>query len=316
MDREVRTSFPRMIALCATALLIACGGGSDATGTPPDSLAAEGSASTLDIANWNLEWFGAAGNGPADENLQLQNVRAVIAAVDFDVWGLAEVVSDAQFNSLKAQLSGYDGFTADAASVTNGAAFYGASEQKLAVLYKKALATLTAARIILTENDNDFAGRPPLEVKLRINLNGRTQDLVVIVLHMKAFSDSASWQRRVAAGAALKSYLDATYPTQQVAVIGDWNDDVDASISAGRASPYQSFFSDGARYTFPTAALSAAKLASTVGNAEFIDHQLNTNELAATYVAGSAKVYRADARIHNYSATTSDHYAVLARYNF
>ena len=62
-------------------------------------------------------------------------------------------------------------------------------------------------------------------------------DIVVIVLHMKAFDDVPSWQRRQSAANALKSYLDTNYPTQKVIVVGDWNDDVDTSITAGQASP-------------------------------------------------------------------------------
>ena len=71
-----------------------------------------GGATTLDIASWNIEWFGDTGNGPTNETLQLQNARAVIAGADFDIWGVAEIVSLAQWNSLKAQLPGYAGFLA------------------------------------------------------------------------------------------------------------------------------------------------------------------------------------------------------------
>ena len=35
----------------------------------------KGSATTLDIASWNIEWFGDTGNGPSNETLQLQNAR-------------------------------------------------------------------------------------------------------------------------------------------------------------------------------------------------------------------------------------------------
>lgn len=136
----------------------------------------------------------------------------------------------------------------------------------------------------------------------------------MVVLHAKAFDDTVSWTRRRDAGVALKAYLDATYPTQKVAVIGDWNDDVDVSITAGRASPYQPFVADSARYRFPTAALSAARVSSTTRFPDLIDHHLVTNELAAAYVAGSATVYRLDEHIAGYAATTSDHYPVLTRY--
>lgn len=276
-----------------------------------------GSASTLDFGAWNLEWFGDAGNGPTNEALQLANARDVIAGADLDVWGLEEIVSASQFAALTAQLPGYAGLLANDPSVVNGPAYYsdfGNAEQKVALLYKTSVASVLGAAVILTQNNNDFAGRPPLEVRLRIASGAGTEDIVVIVMHPKCCTDSTSYQRRVTAASALKAYLDATYPTQKVWVIGDFNDDVDTSISTGRASPYQPFVTDTARYLVPTKALSDARISSTVSNSETIDHHVVSNEAGATYVAGSAEVYRVDAYVPSYATTTSDHYPVLSRY--
>jgi len=276
---------------------------------------AQGTATTLDVASWNVEWFGDASNGPSNDALQLSNVRDVIAGADCDVWGMEEVVDVADWNSLKSQLTGYTGILASDASVTSGSTYYSASEQKVGLLFKTSLATVLSSKIILTANDSDFAGRPPLEVKLRITLNGSTEDVVFIVLHMKAFNDVTSWQRRQNASVALKSYIDTTYPTQKVIVVGDWNDDVDTSITSGQPSPYANFVSDAADYTFPTQALSNAGVASTVSFTDMIDHHLDTNDLYGSYVAASAQVFRADSYIASYGTTTSDHYPVITRYN-
>lgn len=277
---------------------------------------AQGTATTLDVGSWNVEWFGDAANGPSNDALQLSNVKDVIAGADLDVWGLEEVVDATEWNSLKSQLPGYGAVLASDASVTSGSTYYSATEQKVALLYRSSIASVVSSKIILTANDSDFAGRPPLEVKLNVTLNGSTQQVVFIVLHMKAFNDVASWQRRQNAAVALKSYIDTTYPTQKVVVLGDWNDDVDTSITAGQPSPYANFVSDAADYTFPTGALSAAGTSSTVSYTDMIDHHLNTNEMYATYVANSAKVFRADSYIASYGTTTTDHYPVISRYTF
>jgi PKD repeat protein len=280
---------------------------------------AKGTATTLDLATWNIEWFGDASNGPTNESLQQANARDVISGTDMDIWGFQEMVSNTAFDNMEAQLTGYSGFLANESLVTNGPQYYSDfsnTEQKVGILYKTSLASLLYAKIILTANDYDFAGRPPMEVGLRVTLNGSTQDIVVIVLHMKCCTDTQSWQRRVNASNALKNYLDTTYPTQKVYVIGDWNDDVDTSISTGQASPYANFVNSPATYRFPTKALSDARVSSTVGYPDMIDHHLVTNELDATYVAGSAEVYRVDQYITNYATTTSDHYPVLSRYSF
>lgn len=316
-----RHTAPVLGALSAL-LLAACeepraGGDITAPGAPSlATVPAKGTAATLDVAGWNIEWFGSTTNGPTNETLQLSNARDIISGTDADIWGVAEIVDQAHWNSLESQLTGYTGFLASESVVTSGATYYGATEQKLGILYKSSIATLLGARIILTAYDTDFAGRPPLEVKLRVTLNGVTEDVVVIVLHAKAFNDDASWQRRLNASNALKSYLDTTYPTQKVIVVGDWNDDVDTSITAGKPSPYQNFVDDAADYSFPTRALSLAGVSSTTGYTDMIDHHLNTNELNATYVANSAEVYRVDSYIASYDASTSDHYPVLSRYTF
>lgn len=311
----------RLAAALLALLAAACGTGpDDAVPDRFDTVAqavtvpAKGTAATLDVGNWNIEWFGSTSSGPTNESLQLANARDVIAGADLDLWGVAEIVDTAHFNNLKSQLSGYAGFLANDALVTSGASYYSATEQKVGVLYKTSHATLLGARIILTANDTDFAGRPPLEVRLRVSLNGHTEDVVLIVLHMKAFADSDSWERRRSASLALKSYLDSTWPTQKVVVLGDWNDDVDTSIVAGYESPFKNFVDDSLDYRYPTGALSAAGVSSTTSYPDFIDHQLLSNELNAQYEANSVEAYRVDQYIANYDATTSDHFPVLSRY--
>ena len=317
----------RLSLLLLTSLAAACGGApadfeSESTlATREDAVTipAKGTATTLDFGTWNIEWFGSTSYGPTNETLQQSNVRDVIKGADLDIWGLQEVVDTTAFNNLKSQLSGYAGFLANDASVTNGAAYYSDfsnTEQKVGILYKTSVASVLGARVILTSNDYDFAGRPPLEVKLRASLNGRTEDIVVIIFHAKAGSDSTSWQRRYNGSVALKNYLDTTYPTTKVVVIGDYNDDVDTSITSGKASPYANFVNTPASYTLPTKALSDARISTTTGYPDAIDHQMVTNELAPQYVAGSVEAYRVDQYISNYSTTTTDHYPVLSRYTW
>jgi len=314
----------RLSLLLLASVAAACGGDPEdfapesTLATREDALTvpAKGTASTLDFGNWNIEWFGSTSNGPTNESLQLSNVRDVINGANLDIWGLQEVVSTTSFNNLVSQLPGYAGLLASASTVTSGGTYYSSSEQKVGLLYKTSVASVVSARIILTSSDYDFAGRPPLEVKLRVSLNGRTEDLVVIVLHAKCCTDSTSWQRRANASAALKSYLDSTYPTTKVMVFGDWNDDLDTSITSGKASPYKNFVDDSLDYTFPTQALTDARISTTASYPDAIDHQLVTNELRASYVSGSVEAYRVDQYISNYSNTTSDHFPVLSRYTW
>lgn len=314
----------RLRSLLLVLLAMACGG--DPAALVPEPVLGEredavtipsrGFGSTLDIGTWNLEYFGSTSLGPANETLQLQNARDVIQGADLDLWGVQEIVSAAQFSTLISQLPGYAGLLGSDASVQGGSTYYTPGEQKVGLIYKPGVASVLGARVILTADATLFGGRPPLEVRMRVSLNGHTEDLVVIVLHAKAMSDVDSWQRRVDASRVLKTYLDGTWPIAKVLVIGDFNDDVDVSITSGRASPYENFVSDVADYGFPTKALSDANLTSTIGYKAVIDHHLATNEVRALYVVGSAEAYRVDAYISSYDTTTTDHLPVLTRYTW
>ncbi len=313
--------FARFLLLsCVTTPLAGCGGAVDddeAVDTSQFAYAvpAKGTATTLDVATYNLEWFGDTTAGPTDDTLQRQNVADVIMGADLDIWGLQEVVSATQFATLKSSLTGYAGFLSNDATVTSGSSYYTSSEQKVGILYKTSMATFQSAKLILTSSDYNFGGRPPMEVKLSVMLNGTTETVVVIVLHAKALADATSYQRRVNASTALKSYLDATYPTQKVVVLGDFNDDLDQSITGG-ASPYANFLSDSARYQFATKSLSDAGTSTRVSGGATIDHILLTNEMAGMLLLDSPLAYRVNTYITSYSTTTTDHFPVLSRFSW
>jgi endonuclease/exonuclease/phosphatase family metal-dependent hydrolase len=273
----------------------------------------------LEVANWNVEWFGSTLNGPTDETLQLNNVRTVIQEVGADIWGLTELVDVNQFNALKAGLPGYEGFVASDPSVGSGGTHYAPDEQKVGLLYKSGLVSVKHAEVILGANSGDFAGRPPLRVDLRVTRGGTSLDLVAIVLHMKANGTEADYTLRKAAGVALKQYLDTQLPDSRVIVLGDWNDDVDVSITKDSQtlnyldSPYQNFVDAPAAYAFPTRPLSLGNMGSSVGSTNVIDHQLVSNELAVSHVSNSTRVVHPN--IASYGDTTSDHYPVVSRFD-
>ena len=314
--------------LGAVALLITltgCGSGSPAAPDPepvpepdplpaPISIPARGTASTLDVATWNVLYFGAPNQGPRDEVLQLARVRDVIRGTDADLWGVQEVTSATAFAALLAELPGYAGLLVNDPAVASGTDFYTGGEQKVGIIYKTAVVAVTGAQVVLTDFDYQFAGRPPLEVRIRLTLGGTAREAVVIVLHAKATAEAASWERRVAGGIALKDYIDATWPDDLVLIPGDWNDDVDESITLGRDTPYRPLVDAAPDWVYPTAELSAAGLTSILGYDDVIDHILASDEAMASYEAGSAMVYRVDEYIPDYEDTTSDHLPVLVRF--
>ncbi|QSQ15871.1 endonuclease/exonuclease/phosphatase family protein [Myxococcus landrumensis] len=272
----------------------------------------------VSVGNWNIEWFGDMANGPSDEALQLTNVQKVLSDANVDIWGLVEVVSTEHFTNLKARLPDYDGFLADDSRVSGGALHYSPFAQKVGVLFRKNRVQVLGAEVILTQEKYLFAFRPPLRLDLRVQRNGTAVDMTVIVLHMKAATTVTDYLRRADASIVLKSYLDTTLSTDRVIVLGDWNDDVDASIAVDPStaqhftSPYANFVNDGADYRFTTEAFSLAGVSSTATYRDFIDHQLISHELDVSHLANSTEVLRP--AIPNYRTNTSDHYPIVSRF--
>jgi hypothetical protein len=295
-------------------------------GGSPDGGSPDGGIPVFTVGHWNVEWFGSDTQGPprstspggALDDLQIANAGAILGDAGVNLWGLVEMVDSADFATLKAQLPGYDGFLSNDPRVALGSTYYLPNEQKLGVLYDSRL-TFQDAGLILTSASVDFAGRPPMRVDFSTRVHGTPSPLVLIVLHMKAFDDSASYDRRQRASIALKNYLDSLLPSHRVLVVGDWNDDVDVSITRDGgvpvASPYENLLNAPGDYAFVTRPLSLAGERSTVSFPDMIDHTLVTNEVLADYVTGSARVLR-PGWIADYSGTTSDHYPVLNSYNF
>ncbi|MCH2449875.1 MAG: endonuclease/exonuclease/phosphatase family protein [Gracilimonas sp.] len=284
---------------------------------PNTEFEAVGTDTTLDFATWNLEWFGDTGRGPDNEDLQFENIHFVISGLDMDIWSVQEVNISSRFNNLLTALNGYEGMLANDPAVQSDSAYYddfNDNEQKIGLVYKSDIVTIENARVILTDYDYEFAGRPPVEVQLTATIGEQSQDLIVVLLHAKCCTDNESYERKKTGSEALKSYLDQTWPNAHVMVIGDFNDGVDTSISSGKESPYQNFIDDSMNYIFPTKELSDSGESSTVFYPDVIDHHLTSDELYELYVENSAISFPADDYVTDYGESTSDHYPVLSRY--
>lgn len=275
------------------------------------------------LANWNVEWFGDPGNGPSDEPLQQANVRAIMADAGYEIWALQEMVDGPAFDALVAGLPGYDGFMAGDSTRVAGTSTcgfgsslcYSSGEQQVALVYRTNVARVASAKLILTTNDFSFAGRPPLQVDFILD-GGTGERLTVITMHMKAQAGLDDWERRRDAGGLVESYLRANFDGgSRVAVIGDWNDDVDFSIVGGQPTPYANFNADPATFQFLTAPMSMAGIGSTISFNSFIDHQLVTSGLLPWYRPGSAQRVPFTTWIAGAGNSTSDHYPIVSRFN-
>lgn len=297
---------------------------------------------TLNIVNWNMEWFGGT-QAPTDDDLQQANAKKVMEYLDADIFACLEVVDTVRFGNLVRSLSGgYNYVVSDFTSLAadpadpNFPTNY-ATGQKLALVYKTSEVSNVTARGLLrsSSNPNNYSnwssGRYPFLVNADVTKNGETNNLNFILLHAKANTGTTSQQidaynRRKAGVQEMKDTLDANFNTSKVIILGDYNDDLDRTIApttgADTVSSYQVLIidsTDADHYKALTLPLSLFGLHSTAGNPDMIDHVVISNELEAQYLDWSATLFNdidALAAITDYSNTTSDHYPVMTRFVF
>ena len=297
------------------------------SGTYPVFGSSQTGTNTLDIICWNVEWFGGS-QGPTDNDLQQTHVQQVLQNLGADVYALEEVVDTARLKAVVDNLPGYaykvSYYSSLAADVTSPNY---ATGQKLALVYKTSVLSNVTARGLMqssaTASSNWASGRFPFLVNADATINGVTRNINFLVLHGKSGDALSDYNARKAGADELKDTLDAQFSSANVIILGDYNDDLDISISApaggGPVTSYTTIVSDSTdadSYKSISLPLSAAGLRSTKANSDVIDHIIISNELQALFVPGSVQLRKdMEDAITDYAITTSDHYPVIARFN-
>jgi hypothetical protein len=179
--------------------------------------------------------------------------------------------------------------------------------------------TLTLPNYPSTDgNDDSFfsSGRLPYLVKIETNIGGIKKEINLIDLHARANSgsDISRYNMRKYDAELLKDSLDVEFPNANFMILGDFNDDVKASVIAGNPSSYQKIVEDTSHYNPLTLEISKAGAYSFLSSGGFLDHIVISNELTDQYIANSIAVYDPRNDISNYTNTTSDHGPVIARF--
>lgn len=289
-------------------------------------------AFTLEIVNWNLEWFGSTDPalGPTNDNQQQANVQTILQNIGADIYGLVEVVDEARLAAIVGTMPGYSYVIGNYGSHVNppdpsGGPLSGA--QKEAFVYKTSLFSNISTRPLINSQDitsssyyNWSSGRYPFLMTADITLNGQTKRINFVLIHAKANTSptTTSYTRRQAAAIELHDTLLTYFANENVIILGDFNDDLDQSITAGfTTTSYSAFTSDNANFFSPTLALSMAGKKSTVSYTDVIDHVLVSNEMQAYFMNSSASILTdVSSLVANYGATTTDHYPIFTRFAF
>ncbi len=295
-------------------------------------------ATTLEVVNWNIEWFGSPSLGPTNDNQQEQNVKTILQNLGADVYALQEVVSESRLANVVSQMPGYSYVLSDFGSRTNpnqtGASPL-SEAQKLGMIYKTSLfpggvttqallsAGINSAADITNPAYNWFSsGRFPYMVTGTTTLNGITKTLRFVIVHAKANTSPTltSYNRRKAGTDSLRINLNTFYPNDNIIMLGDFNDDLDSTITAGinpKLSSYKSFTDDAANFFSPTLALSLSGKKSTVSYNDVIDHVMISKEMECSYLPESANILTdVTSLVTSFGSSTTDHYPVFTRYLF
>lgn len=290
---------------------------------------------TLEVVNWNIEWFGSTAEDPVNDDQQEQNVKTILQNVGADVFALAEVVSEQRLANIVNQMPGYAYVISNYGSHTNTTVNPPsalAQSQKLAFVYKTSVLSNISTTALLSQGVNSAAdisnpaynywasGRFPYMMSADVTLNCVTKNVKFIILHAKANTSptATSYDRRKRGADTLYQLLNQQYANDNLILLGDFNDDLDQSITAGfTTSSWNTFVADAANYSPLTLPLSLAGKKSTVSYNDVIDHVIVSNEMDAYYMDSTASILSdVTSLVSNYGSTTTDHYPVFTRYRF
>jgi hypothetical protein len=295
-------------------------------------------AKTLEVVNWNIEWFGSTTLGPTNEAQQEANVRTVLQNTNADIYGLVEVVDEARLANIVAQMPGYSYVICNYGSYvnppnTNPNSSPLSALQKEAFVYKTSLFSNISTRPLINNNTNFNAtsgayynyagGRWPFLMTADVTLDGITKTIDFVLIHAKANTSpvTTSYNRRKAAADELRDTLNnSNFSNRNIIILGDFNDDLDVTIADGvtpNTTSYSAFTNEPANYFSPTLALSLAGATSSIGYSNMIDHVMLSNEMQAYYMLTTASVLTdVTSLINSYGNSTTDHYPIFTRYAF
>jgi len=267
---------------------------------------------TLEIGNWNLEWFGKTlpGYGPYNDSLQQRLVAKSISASDIDIWALCEVSNAVAFDTLCKRLPQYTGILCNYSP-----------EQKTALLFKKDMFQMLSSKLLGTANRDSFStARFPFEITLKTLQNSSIDTLKLLILHLKANTGSDSqkllaYNSRKRSSEWFKDYVNQSTKTDKIILLGDWNDDIDQSIHNNLPSPFSAMI-NSSKGQFISKRLTDLQEATSTSYPETIDHQWISNALLQHWLKDSIHTWRLNQFILNYAQVCSDHYPVYSQYEW
>lgn len=254
-------------------------------------------SSNISIITWNIEHFPQAGS------VTIARVQLLLDSLDADIYCLQEIDNPVSLTSIIDKLEKYEVVHSPGDSYVRS------------TVYKPDVVHLVSSSEFLNTYGYEFAWRPPFISEFEFEKDGRKQSLNVINVHLKAFGDRESMERRHDATRLMHNYLSSSVAAgdSNFVIAGDWNDDMHDPDSSGAYS-FEAFLNDPQNFYFVTDSLAATRStrnASYPGYPSMIDNILISRSLFDEFDPLGVRVLRLDEKFSDYSTVLSDHRPVL-----
>ena len=274
------------------------------------------------VASMNTMWFGKPSGCSCDTALQFANTSSFINELQPDIMGLQEVTENTYLNRIKNLLgSNYDAKLATYCSLAldtsngnyknNQKTAYLFNQNKFTFLQTFGLAYSTSNYKSTTSAYHYFSsGRYPMVLKLIEKTGNDT--IYFMNIHAKALNDTDSYNRRVGGAHIIADSVNAQYANQKVLLTGDYNDQLDTSITPGFPSPYIYLVNTAMQGISLPSLYVGQTTYVTIANS-IIDNFCANTKMINDYANGSYTILNELTSVFtNYTTTTSDHYPVIA----
>ncbi|MBC8310922.1 MAG: endonuclease/exonuclease/phosphatase family protein [Candidatus Marinimicrobia bacterium] len=250
---------------------------------------------SIEIITWNCEFF------PHANDSTILALAEAVSDMDVDIIAFQELRRVGWFSKLMDYLPQYSYIVSEQASFMD-----------LAIIFKSDMFEFEGQFEPFSDNDYNFAGRPPLQADLLLKAENGGIPLSIINIHMKCCDSGL--QRRKNAVQMLHEYVDENFESQSnIILLGDWNDDT--KDEPGQHS-FDAFFDDD-RFHFVTQEISYDISQASYPKepwVSFLDHILVSNvlvERGSNYHVQTIKMGDYMGGYKNYDTYISDHLPVL-----
>ena len=251
----------------------------------------------LDIITWNCEFF------PTADDSTIQALSEAIDDLDSDIIAFQEIKNRGWFSQLMNFLPEYNYIISQQSSFMDQA-----------IIYKKDDFRLVNRVELFSENDYNFAGRPPL--KADFVYEEKNINFSIINLHMKCCDSGL--ERRKKASKMLYDYVsNEIKQNSNIIVLGDWNDDLKDEDEEHCFAP---FFSDD-RFYFPTMDITYDITKASYPKepyVSFLDHILVSNIFVnkGSYIVDTVPMDKYMGTYETYETYISDHMPVYLSFPY